>query len=180
MFHAAAGDHRIETALLVNIPLFTWQQGEDAQFVRFKALPLRYFLGVVFSRAFLPKLFSGQLKIMGVVRAKIQRLREAWKWGNGRLIGYLRGAELADLPAGPTNLKKLSARGARSFFLFAPDEDGLHAIEQEFGPSGISCDVFPGAASQILPELNHLLSTAEMRESASGAMIHFLRAASGL
>ena len=177
MFYAAVGDHRIKTVLLVNIPLFTWQQGDDAQFVRFKTLPFRYFLGVAFSKEFWPKFASGQLKPMSVVRAKMQRLRDAWTRSNGRLVHYLRRTKPANLSAGPHNLQKLSARGARSLFLFAPDEDGLHAIEQEFGPRGISSKVFPGTATQILPELNHLLSTAQMRAAASAAMIRFLRGA---
>jgi len=71
----------------------------------------------------------------------------------------------------------LSQRGARTLFLFAHEggkNNGLDAMEQEFGRGPDSLDLYPGAALRIVEDMDHLLSTRAMRQTAIQIMAQFL------
>ncbi len=168
--HGALADRRVDTLLLVNMPVFLWRAGDTVDFVHRKALAPGRYLRRIGRTEIWQRLLQGRLDLAGILRAQRVRLSER-----------LRGAwsDLAARFGGPPPetfarqaMAELSRRGVRTLFLFAPEDDGISAVEQEFGPRGAG--LADGASMRVVAGLDHMLSGPAMRLMAADLMLDFL------
>jgi len=171
-FHGALAEPRIGTLLLVNMPVFTWRQGDTVDFDdRRLAKPSRY-LSKMASRDTLHRLVQGKIEVRAILLAQ-----------GGRLTGTLRGAwrRLAarlGLPAPRSFAREavaaLSRRSVAALLLFSPGDKGIDTAEQEFGSWDAAVGALAGASMRIVPEIDHNLSERAMQRAAADIMLRYL------
>jgi pimeloyl-ACP methyl ester carboxylesterase len=170
--HAAVDEPRVAALLLVNLPVFEWQTGDTPDFMHRRTMkPGLYLLRLAWREEW-AKLLRGRLNVREIVHAQSKR---AWQTLRGVLA---RAAEryglIAPQSAGRRALRRLAQRNVRTLFLFAHDDNGIDALEQEFGRGGAGLSAYANATLHIEPGLDHLLSTGAMRQAAIGVMARYL------
>ncbi len=175
-FQAALVDPRVNALLLLNLPVFTWTPGEDAQFVIHKQTAPSRYLARALNPADWRRLLAGEIEVRRLVRAQATRLRDRLR----ALFARLSGRPDLSGPYGVARrgLADFARRRVRSLFLYCPNDPGLEPMELAFGPNAAGLAHFPGATMKLEPGLDHLLSTAEMRQKAAALMIDALLSAS--
>ena len=170
-FHAALRDKRIGTLLLINFPVFEWRAGDTVRSVRRSlATPKRY-LAKLASRHFWRQIAAGDIAVGEFARiAGSQLARASTKLSQltGRIIGLRSAPEAA--------MAGLSGRGVRTLFLFAAEDPGINELERAFGSGGARLRRHPGASIEIVPLLDHALSTSLMRNEAVDRVMAFIEA----
>jgi pimeloyl-ACP methyl ester carboxylesterase len=171
--HAAAADPRIGVALLVNLPLFVWRDGDAVERIRAPG-PAHYL-----RRA--RHVDSWRRALRGKVRPlrAIDWLRRAAPHSFQRIIALARamtGIRPAATPARRV-METLAARQVRTLLLYAAEDLGVPVLEQEFGPGGAAV---PGATVRLLPGLDHSLTTGRMRRAVEAEAMAFLNHAFAL
>ena len=173
--HAACADPRIDTLLLINMPVFAWTPGDTVDFaIRKTSGPGRY-LAQLGRPSFWRRLLSGRVHVTRLLTAQGQRtwaLTRPLRDRFARLVG--RGPAATDAERA---MARLAGHGTRTLFLFAPDDTGLDAFRQDFGPRGTDMRRFAGATCEVLPAVDHQLSQPHMRLEAADRMIDFLSGA---
>ena len=170
--HAACDDPRIDTLLLVNLPLFTWTPGDTVDFsIRKTSGPGRY-LAQIGRTDFWRRLVAGEVHVGRFLRGQALRgwqFSRPWRRRLGGLVGRV--------PT-PTDAERamttLAAHGTRTLFLFAPDDVGFDAFKQAFGPGGCDARHFPGVETILLENVDHILTQPHMRRAATDVMLAFL------
>jgi alpha-beta hydrolase superfamily lysophospholipase len=174
-YHALRGalaDPRVGTLLLVNLPLFEWQPGDSADFANRRATKPSHYLLRVGSRDAWSRLWRGSFDLWAVIRAQAVRL--SWQLrAAARRLAERRGWTGA-YGAGRGAVAALGRRGARTLFLFSPHENGLDAMEREFGRGAAGLRAYAGAELRIVPDIDHLLSTRPMRRTVISIMARFV------
>jgi len=173
-YHAlwgAVADPRIGTLLLLNLPFFEWRCGGTTEFAcRRTTNPRRYLLNLCSWQAW-RRLYRRPLAVGSIMVAQWTRLL-----GRSRAYAERRGW-ISSQSVGHRALIALTRRGARTLFLFAHEEgknNGLDAMEEEFGRGSGSLHGYPGAVLRIGEHMDHLLSTRAMRQMAAHIMAQFL------
>ena len=118
------------------------------------------------------KLLGGHSDVTGIVTGQLKRVyeRASRVFSHGREpAGYAGAGEFAR-----RHLAELAARGARTLFLFNPDNVGVHEMELQFGKGGAGLAEFPGTSIDVMPRLDEILSRRETRQAAAARMIEFL------
>lgn len=175
-YHALQGalaDPRIGTLLLVNLPLFEWHPGDTVDFAYRRATKPSHYLSRIGSRDAWSRLLQGSFDVRQVVRAQGIRLRVQLREAGLRFAE--RRGWVGPQGVGRRALASLARRGARTLFLFSTDDNGLDAMEHEFGRDiGGGLRAFAGTDLRVVPDMDHLLSTRAMRQTAMQAMARFL------
>jgi pimeloyl-ACP methyl ester carboxylesterase len=178
-YHALQGalaDPRIATLMLINLPVFAWRNGDTIDYVGHKHKPTSY-LWKLARKDIWKQLLHGELDIKGILRAQRERLNECIQASAAPVFRWF-GRTLPQNPAHAA-MATLSRRHANTLFLFAPGENGLDVLEQNFGRRGIKLRAFGGASMQVVDGLDHALSTEPIRRLAVERMIDFLVAIHG-
>jgi alpha-beta hydrolase superfamily lysophospholipase len=179
-YHALKGglaDPRIGVLLLINLPVLQWRGGDSKMFVsRLTTKPSFYLQQIVNRRAWrqlLHDLDVGAIihaqgtRIYGRIRESVLRLAERRGWIEPQSVGR-------------RAMKALARRGARTLLLFSFGDNGIDAMEQEFGRAGIGLMAFAGAKMRIVSGLDHVLTTNLMRRTAIEILMRFLTEAPAL
>ena len=165
-FHAALADPRIDTLLLVNFPVFRWQN------VRLLLAP-KHYLKQLFDGPSWGKAWRGEIKFGSIVMAQVARVWE-------RVQNIVARPSVSILQSFPYRaMSILSQRKVRTLFLFAAGDQGLKAISQAFGRMDRGITMFDGVALRVLPGLDHVLTGRHMRETAAESIIRFLSSEDG-
>ncbi len=161
----SAGDDRVRTLLLVNLPTFDWQPGTDIENFQLYDVSLGLRARRVLSAATWRRLLKGEARMQRQAAANIRRI-----------VDRLRGRHEAGRLAAPMSATQAAmaaiARRTRTLILMSPHELGLVAMAQEFGPDRVP----PGVALRVLPEIDHAATRPEMRSRLTAMMIDFIRA----
>ncbi len=161
-FHAALADSRIDTLLLVNFPVFRWQN------VRLLLAP-RHYLKQLFDGPSWVKAWRGEIKFGSIVLAQAERLWE-------RVQNIVARPSVSILQSFPYRaMSALSQCKVRTLFLFADGDQGLRAIRLAFGRMERGITMFEGVALRVVPGLDHVLTGRHMRETATESIIRFLQ-----
>ena len=75
-FHAALADTRIETLLLLNMPVFSWTKGDLIEVSKRKALPPSHYFSKLTSQKFWRQLVRREVDVLGILGGQLKRLRE--------------------------------------------------------------------------------------------------------
>ncbi len=161
-FHAALAEPRIDTLLLVNFPVFLWEN------MRVLVAP-RHYLRQLFDLPSWGRLWRGEINFRGIVAAQVQRLRTVVARPTVSLQSFPYRA-----------MTTLSERKVRMLFLFSAGDQGLEAINQAFGGMERGITMFEGVALRIVPGLDHVLTGRPMREMAAESIIRFLSSEEGV
>ena len=165
-FHAGLADARINTLLLVNFPVFRWQN------VRLLVAPRHYLLQLLDGPSW-GRLWRGEIKFRSIVAAQKARI-----WDRVQAVAKRPAASL--LQSFPYRaMDTLSQRRVRTLFLFAAGDQGLEAINQAFGRLERGITMFEGVAVRIVPGLDHVLTARRMRETVADLIIRFLSSEEG-
>jgi pimeloyl-ACP methyl ester carboxylesterase len=178
-YHALQGalfDERLRALFLVNMPVFAWRAGDTIEFVSHKKSPAGY-LAKLTDRKVLKQLLQGEIDVGGIIHSQRERLRE-------RLHDAVRPVAKALGFATPSNpayaaVATLSQRRVKTLFLYAPGDVGLDVFEQNFGRAGSEVPGYKDSVVKVVPDLNHNLSTREMRDLACKLLIDWMPARSG-
>jgi pimeloyl-ACP methyl ester carboxylesterase len=169
---AALADPRVDTLVLVNLPVFEWHAGDSVDFSSRKTMKPRRYLLKLGNREDWKRLLRGESRVGSAVAAQCLRV-----WNKLREAA-LRFAErrgwIAPQSAGRRAVATLAQRGARALFLFSLDDNGVDAMEQEFGRGAAGLRAYKQVRLSIVPEADHLLSTRAMRRAVIEAMARFL------
>lgn len=170
--HAALADPRIETLLLVNLPAFSWRDGDTVDFVARKTSNPRRYLAMLTRREQWRLLLQAKFDLADIVRAQCARTYER-AWETMAAVMERLGV------TGPRGVARramatLARRGARTLFLNAEDDLAIEVLERNFGRRAVGLSRFEGASMKIIPELDHMLSGRQMRQTVAGHMIDFL------
>jgi pimeloyl-ACP methyl ester carboxylesterase len=172
-FQGALQEPRITTLLLVNIPLYTLPDGDVRGYIEQRDLsPL---FRKLFTRQSWERLVSGQSNLRNVVRGQIANVREKSASKAQRLARRLGLAPEASFAQ--QAMASLSKRGARTLFLFSPDDGDVAVFAREFGPTEAGLSAYPGAAMRIVPGMDHSLMKNAGRDLAETLTIEFLNRA---
>ncbi len=164
-YHALQGvlaDERLRALFLINMPLFVWRAGDTIEFVSHKKAPSTYFVKLMDRKVF-KRLLHGEIDIRGIIHSQCERLRE-------RLRDILQSS-----PA-HTAMATLSRREVKTLFVYAPGDVGLDVFEQNFGRGGSGLQWYEDATVKVVPDLDHNLSTRDMRSAACDIMIDWMTA----
>ncbi|WP_428374279.1 hypothetical protein [Lichenicoccus sp.] len=168
VLHGAFADPRVSTLLLVNLQHFSWDNGDRVELKGYALRHPAHFLKKLGSRVVWVNLIRGKFDVAGIVAAQVGRLANEVR----RLTGGPGQWHIRE-PAGPATItdqmQVLSLR-ARTLFLMSKGDEGIAMLSREFGPALEP----PGAIVQIVADLDHALSTREMRQVAIGRIITFL------
>lgn len=173
-YHALQGslaDPRIGTLMLINLPVFAWRNGDTIDYVGHKHRPSSYLWKLV-RKDIRKQLLHGELDIKSILRAQRERLNECIRASVAPLFRRF-GRTVPQNPAHAA-MATLSRRHANTLFLFAPGENGLDVLEQNFGRRGARLRAFGSASMQVVDGLDHALSTESIRRLAVERMVEFL------
>ena len=176
-FHAyrcALAEPRIGMLLLLNMPIFEWQEGDTVEAAGRRLMTPSHYLRQLTRRSGWARLWKGGPSIRSIVRAQIQGLRTRLR----------RRVSLLPLRTGPSarsttplqSMSKLASAGVQTLLLFAPNDAGLGALEQTFGHGGCDLQRFAGVQLTIMAGIDHVLSASAMRKQTAEQMIAFLAA----
>jgi pimeloyl-ACP methyl ester carboxylesterase len=168
VMRAAVADPRLTRLLLLNIPLFAWTNGERIDFIRYRNMPLRYFVAELLKLNSWAMAKKKLIKSGSVLRAQVLRLNAilvnaSWTLGRNRLT------------AGQRSIATLMKRNTAILLLFGEGDLGLDAVAQEFGTINAGQNLGGKITFQVLPDLDHLVSHESSRRAAAQCMTDFLR-----
>jgi alpha-beta hydrolase superfamily lysophospholipase len=164
---ASLADERIGSVLLVNLPLLRWIPGFPIEFLEHTAETPSHMLQKFRSPDFWRRLLRAELHLRGC-------LAGPRTWLARRLQRVARGlAERLHLPppsASPRAEMRRLVQRARVMMVFAPEDFGLAALAEEFGPGRAP----PGATLRVLPGIDHALSARAMQLTVAETLVAFL------
>jgi hypothetical protein len=170
--HGALADRRIGTLLLLNLPLLQWRSGDKVDFAHRRIIrPSEYALKFG-DRHVWSRLLRGKLDVREIMRAQSYRLYDELRTAGLRFAERRRW--IGSHTVGRRAMAALAQRGARTLFLFSPEDHGINVMEREFGRAGAGLRGFAGAEMRVVPGLDHLLSTRAMRQTVVETMVRFV------
>ncbi len=173
-YHAGLADARVDTLLLVNLPMFQWRHGDPIEHLVYTTESPVHFLSNLRS----PDAWVRQLRrLRDEPTQMFARLALQGAWFSSRIeIFGLRVAQFLHLPIEPTPEEaamRAIAHRARSLFLAAEGDAGAVALKQAFGAHRAP----PGATLRVLPDLDHTLTAPRMRQQVIAHLQGFLMGA---
>ncbi|MFO1160714.1 MAG: hypothetical protein U1E60_17880 [Reyranellaceae bacterium] len=170
-FHAALADDRISALMLVNIPLFTLP-GRDVQgYLDQRWLPPLHYVRRLMSVERWRAVLHGEVDLAKAARGQFVHVPAH---AIGRATSVVR--RLGRESFARRSMATLSRRGVRTLFVFSPAAGESEMFAREFGHDGEGLDDFPGAALEVVPDLDHGMMKAAQRQRAEASMIRFLQA----
>lgn len=163
-FRAAAVDERVRALLLVNLPTFEWQPGADIASFRLYDVSIRTRARRALSLQTWRRLLKGELHIQ---HQAVALGRKATK----RVLSRFTDARPTVRPLSVAQAAMAAiSRRTRTLILMSPNELGLVAIAEEFGPGRR----LPGATLHVLPSLGHAATDPATRFLLTKMMIDFI------
>lgn len=165
-FHAALAEPRIGMLVLVNMPIFQEADASDSKIVMRSGLPWFYYLDRLLHRNSWMRLFSGQTNYAAILLAQVSRLRAK--------AGQLRQITKREPPTASfarAAVAQLSQRGVETVFLFGPDEVGLYAVEDIFGPKGVGLTRLDHVSLKVIDTFDHVIGLPLAQKDAATAML---------
>ena len=164
-FWAAAADERVETLVMVNLPTFEWQASTDIASFSVYEVSVGTRAKLVWSSATWRRLLKGELRIQSQIMA-LGRKTATW------VLGRIGKVQLVVHPmtAAQTAMTEISRR-TRTLILMSPNELGLVAMAQEFGPDR----KLPSVTLHVLPNLDHTVSDPAMLCQLTKMIIDFIK-----
>jgi hypothetical protein len=170
-FHAALADDRISALMLVNIPLFTLP-GRDVQgYLDQRWLPPLHYVRRLMSVERWRAVLHGEVDLAKAARGQFVHVPAHAIGRATSVVRRLGGESFAR-----RSMATLSRRGVRTLFMFSPAAGESEMFAREFGHDGEGLDDFPGAALEVVPDLDHGMMKAAQRQRAEASMIRFLQA----
>ncbi len=170
-YHAGLADARIDTLLLVNLPMFAWRCGDPIEHLVYTTESPAHFLGNLRTRDAWVRLWR---RLRSEPAELVTRLALQGAWLKSQISIF--GGHVANwlhLPVEPTAeeaaMLQLAPR-ARSLFLAAEGDAGTQALAKAFGPGRAPA----GARLHILAGLDHTLTAPHMRQTVIAHLLAFL------
>ena len=163
VWHAALAEQRVDTILLVNMPLFVWQSDRSIDFAKYKSFGLSHFIKKTTKKNVWQRVLRREVSIFTLMLAQWQRLNDQLL----KKVTKLAPAIGLSYNIGRFNFSRgamytLSRRDVRTLFLFSPGDTGLHEFFNEFGRDFECAREFPGSSMIVVPELDHSLNHYSM------------------
>lgn len=169
VYHSALGDPRIGVVLVINLPLFLWRTGDAVELLSYIQQNQMIRLPMLKQKDIWTRLLRqgapGLRARLTMQGAWIFRMLKAFGHRQLRFLGI--GAPLT---FAQDSVRRLSQR-TRTLFLFTEGDAGIPGMEREFGVNRSP----PGTEVRIVPDLDHSLTSGEMRRIVVEQMIRFLR-----
>lgn len=172
-FHAALVDSRIGSLLLVNMPLFQQADGPESKVAMRAALPFSYYRDRLTNKQVWIRFFSGQTDLLSLLRGRLSRCREN--------LGRPKQVPSEELTASVDSasytrwtISQLSRRGVKIQFIFGPDEPGLYAVEDAYGPGGKGLLQLDHVTIRIADTFDHIMSVPDSQNVVLASMLEEL------
>ena len=167
--HGAFGDPRISALLLVNLQHLSWVEGDRIELKGYALHGPAHFLKSLAKGVVWVNLMRGRYNLRGICAMQLARCSDELR----RLV--LRMTERLGGHAAPKDtiidrMQALSLR-ARTLLLMSEGDEGIPVMIREFGPAL----TLPGTLVEILPGLDHGLSTRSMLQTVIDRVIEFLQ-----
>ena len=165
-FHAALADTRIETLLLLNMPVFSWTKGDLIEVSKRKSLPPSHYFSKLTSQKFWRQLLRREVDVLGILGGQFKRLREqiqAIMLSTSRPEIFVQQAMTA-----------LSKRHVKTLFLYQHNNYGIEMFEKNFGTRGEEVCRFEGASVQFVPEFDRKHIYDQTLRISGRMMVEFL------
>lgn len=173
-FHGALADERISTLMLVNIPLFKLPGGDVKGYLDQRWLPPLHYVRRLMSADRWRAVLHGEVDLVRAARGQFVHVPAH---AIDRATSVVRRIGVVGEPSfARRSMATLSRRGVRILFLFSPGDGDRDIFAREFGQDGEGLEAFPGAAMEVVPELDHGMMKAIQRHRAEISMIDFLKA----
>jgi len=167
-FHAALAEPRIGVLLLVNMPMFQWQNGVPIELMEHTMHSPMEFLQKLRRRDVWIKLLHERIDLAG--RLATQGL---WFARRANMVTQ-HVAERLGRRTRPSfaqeSLRHIAPR-TRTLFLMAAGDLGLAALAQAFGTHGVPA----GTTLRVLPDIDHAVTMPEMQAVVAKNLIAFLK-----
>jgi alpha-beta hydrolase superfamily lysophospholipase len=170
-YHAGLADARVDTLLLVNLPMFEWCRGDPIEHLVYTTESPAHFLGNLRTREAWVRLWR---RLRSERAGLLTRLALQGAWLKSQISifsGHV--AHYLHLPVQPSAeeaaMRRLAPR-ARTLFLAAEGDAGTQALAKAFGPNRAPT----GATLHVLPGLDHTLTAPHMRQTVISHLLAFL------
>ena len=172
--HAAAVDPRLDSLVLINLPLFTVPATNVlGQLEQRGHSPGEYLVKLVKPSAW-DNLLHGRTNCAALRRAVVFHLQRHTVGLLARIARRLR--LLPDQSFAHRAMATLSKRGARTLYLFSTGPEDIESFAAEFGADGAGLANYPGAEMRVVPGMDHSLTITAGRVPAETMMIEFVLA----
>ena len=172
-YRAVQADQRLDTVLLVNLPVFEWQGGDSVKEAIWKSAPPSRLVARLADLDVWKRALHGDIQLRPALQAQGGRLLAAMR----KLLRLgLAGAREGGADPSGRVMADLARRNVKSLFLYSPTDPGIDALRVAFGPEGERLRVFAGTDLRIVPGIDHVLSGHDMREKAVDNLVSFLAA----
>ena len=164
-FRSSLADQRIGMLLLVNIPLFEYNENTCRSVTEQAALPWYHFRNRLANKQSWVRLFSGRFSVAAFLHGRVCRF-----WTNAKRFRSNHAEEgSANFPRAA--MKLLSRRGVRTLFLFGPGEMGYYVVEEYFGPRGSKLTKLENVGLKVFTKFEHAMGQAASQQAAAHAML---------
>lgn len=171
-WHGALADVRIQSLILVNIPLFTLPGQVVMDYLARRGSTLGYYVKRLFSAAGVKKLAAGRVNVLNILRSQVT---EARMRTTAKVQDVAARVGMADKRTTVQRMMgDLAARGVRTLFLFSEGRSEIDAFAHEFGDHGEGLAAFPGAEMHVIEQMDHDMSLAPGRKVGQALMVTFL------
>ena len=173
-YHALQGtlhDERLRALFLINMPIFVWREGDTIEFVSHKKAPSAI-LAKLIDKKVLNQLRHGEIDLRVVAKSQLERFRERLS-RTVRPIAKALGRATSDDQAAAA-VAMLSQRRVRTLFIYSPGDVGLDVFELSFGRGGCKLPPAAGVTVEVVPALDHNLTTRSMRRKAFDIIINWI------
>ena len=171
---AVQADQRLDSVLLVNLPVFEWQGGDSVKEAIWKSAPPSRLVGRLADFTFWKRALQGKVHLGPVLQVQGRRLlgaiRNVLRFRANPAQGRGGGSSPEQVMA------DLARRGVKSLFLYSSTDPGIDTLRVAFGPDGERLRAFAGTDLRIVPGIDHVLSGRSMREKAINNLVSFLAA----
>ena len=173
-YRAVQADQRLDSVLLVNLPVFEWQGGDSVKEAIWKSAPPSRLVGRLADVTFWKRALQGKVHLGPVLQVQGCRLLGAIRNVLRFRANPAQGRGGGDSPE--QVMADLARRGVKSLFLYSSTDPGIDTLRVAFGPDGERLRAFAGTDLRIVPGIDHVLSGRSMREKAINNLVNFLAA----
>ena len=172
--HAAAVDPRLESLVLINLPLFTVPATNALGLLEQRGHSAGEYLVKLMKPRSWSNLLRGRSNLAALARAvvfhfQVNTIKPLAR--TARRLGLLSDQSFAH-----RTMATLSRRGARTLYLFSTGAEDIEAFAAEFGADAAGLGAYPGAEMRVVPGMDHSLTIAAGRVPAETMMIEFVLA----
>jgi pimeloyl-ACP methyl ester carboxylesterase len=172
--HAAAVDPRLESLVLINLPLFTVPATNALGLLEQRGHSAGEYIVKLAKPGSWSNLLHGRSNLAALARAVVFHFQRHTVWPLARAARRL--GLLPDESFAHRTMATLSRRGARTLYLFSTGAEDIESFAAEFGADGAGLAEYPGAEMRVVPGMDHSLTITSGRVPAETMMIQFVLA----